>query len=297
MKFIFLILLLLAAVSIKAASHYINRTATGTTTGASWANAWTNLTNIVFTRGDTYYVAGGTYNANVIWSKAASGETWIYVKKANAADNSGDAGWNASFATDQAIFNGRVIITTPFWDIDGVTGSRTNGHGIKMQDLAGQGIGTLLLEGIAKGLSLKHLEIRNSVYNAPTGIDSLWDNGLGGNKTNWYIGYCYIHECSKDAVSINNINGGTSYSDYSLLFENNWVSEDGGALNGDHGQGFKVQGDSGWVIIRNNVFANNSGTAVIAFLGTSGVYTNFLFYNNIFYKDRIADFPIISPAR
>src|SRR5688572_28493158 len=56
-----------------AAVHYIRAGAAGTKDGSSWANAWPTLSSAKWTRGDTYYIAGGTYNENVVIAVAESG--------------------------------------------------------------------------------------------------------------------------------------------------------------------------------------------------------------------------------
>src|SRR5689334_3118293 len=121
------------------AVHYIRVGATGLNDGSSWANAWTSFSSVAWARGDTYYLAGGTYNltAFIYIRESPSGTSRITIKKANAADNSGDAGWNPTYATNVAYINGPadnlfevIDLERGYVTIDGVTGSGTSGHGI-----------------------------------------------------------------------------------------------------------------------------------------------------------------------
>ncbi len=55
--------LLLMAFSAAAANKYVRAGAGGTGTGADWTNAYTSLPNPL-TRGDTYYIADGSYSGS-----------------------------------------------------------------------------------------------------------------------------------------------------------------------------------------------------------------------------------------
>jgi hypothetical protein len=272
--------LLLSILQSSAAVHYIRAGASGSQDGSSWVNAWGTLSAVKWIRGDTYYLAGGTYAGGVI-SATDSGTLWITVKKANAADNAADS------------FTSVVSLQGSRYEINGVTGSGTSGHGIKFHDAAGTHWGLGMVDG-AGGYKLYHLEIRNAAYNSYNSNKALWDNSTV--RKGLHIRYCWIHEASNDGTSLNNLRG-TSYSDFGLLFEDNYLTETGGAGDGGHGQGMKFQGSNSYCIIRNNVFRNNSGTATIAFLDVPGdAHTFFRIYGNIFYKTDLARFPLTSPA-
>src|ERR1017187_8394658 len=56
-------LMLLLSLTCQAATHYVRASATGSNDGSSWASAFTSIpTSLV--RGDTYYIAGGTFPGN-----------------------------------------------------------------------------------------------------------------------------------------------------------------------------------------------------------------------------------------
>ena len=114
-----------------AANHYIRQGAAGTGSGLDWTNACTDFTGACavgsLVRGDTYYVADGTY-AGRTFSTAASGTTLITIKKATVADHGIATGWSDSFgdgacpASTCAQFSGAWVFTTPYWLVDGQTG-------------------------------------------------------------------------------------------------------------------------------------------------------------------------------
>ncbi|HYA13951.1 MAG TPA: hypothetical protein VEF33_06395, partial [Syntrophales bacterium] len=252
-----------------AANHYIRAGATGSNNGSSWANAWTTFAAVTWTRGDTYYVAGGTYTENVS-IPSLSGTSWIIVKKANVTDNGSDAGWDASYASTQAVIQGELTSSASYLEINGVTGgngiteaSATYGIYIYNSNLSYPVV-------YASGTSfiyLHYIDIEGAGYTEPSSQDGFyWNNP--SNQKGLHLAHCWIHNVSRNGVTLSNAVG-TSWSDYSLLFENNLLSETGGVTNpDDHGQGMQWYGGTDqYTVIRNNVFRNITGTASIAFLG------------------------------
>jgi len=109
---------------VSAATKYVWCGATGTGTGADFTNAYTDLPSLV--RGDTYVVAGSTtctypeHNFNT----AESGTTLITVRHANATDDGGVAGWQASFGTATAKWSSaRWIFRQGYYLMDGRFGT------------------------------------------------------------------------------------------------------------------------------------------------------------------------------
>src|SRR5262245_44026348 len=85
--------LLWLTVSVQAANHYIRSGATGN--GSDWTNASSALpTSLV--RGDTYYIADGSYSGYTV-DDAVSGTQVITLKKATAADHGTDTGWVSTY--------------------------------------------------------------------------------------------------------------------------------------------------------------------------------------------------------
>lgn len=85
-----LILSVLTIVSISfqidAATWYVDRGATGSNNGQSWANAWNNTTSINWgsvTAGDTIYIAGGSYSS---FTATSSGTANNYITIARSLE-------------------------------------------------------------------------------------------------------------------------------------------------------------------------------------------------------------------
>lgn len=119
-----------------AANHYVRSGASGDGSGSDWTNACTDFIGSCavasLVRGDTYYVATGTY-ASLVLTTAESGSLVIRIQGATASDHGTDTGWSSSFGVDvtQATFNSalnvgvysNIYIRTSYWDIDGMVGS------------------------------------------------------------------------------------------------------------------------------------------------------------------------------
>ncbi len=105
----------------QAANHYIRDGATGTAPCSDWsmANACDSLPATLI-RGDTYYVADGTYPGRTLDTETASNLV-ITIRKATASDHGTDTGWLSTFGDGQATFTGPFDFETHDWVIDGQT--------------------------------------------------------------------------------------------------------------------------------------------------------------------------------
>lgn len=109
-----------------SADHYIRDGASGD--GSSWANACDDFADSCavssLVRGDTYYVATGTYAART-WNRATSGTDVITIKRATVAAHGADS------ATWQDAYDGHVTwgytqtFSSNYWVFDGVTSPET----------------------------------------------------------------------------------------------------------------------------------------------------------------------------
>lgn len=284
-----------------AANKYIRTGATGSNNGSGWANAYRSFASVVWTRGNTYYLAGGTYNENVTIPLEESGASWIIIKKANAADNSGDAGWDTAYATTQAVINGYAYIYYGYIEIDGVTGSGTSGHGIKFNMSTDPSLaGILWFYG---GYSpsprhVHHVEVRGAgMANTVNGVDGIYWNSTKANSKGFHISNCWIHEVTRSGITTGNTVG-TSYSDYGILIENNVISETGSNIPAIHGQGLQLSyvASNAYSIIRNNIFRNVSGTGNIVYMSGGAVHSQSRVYNNVFYYTDLATYGTASPG-
>lgn len=283
--------MLLAAFTCEAADRHIRAGATGANDGSDWTNAYTTIPNPLV-RGDTYYIAGGTYTGDVTIASAESSTTRVTIRKATVSAHGSETGWDAGYATGQAVIEGSVIINNGYLTIDGVTGSGRTGHGIKIIDtVVSSGNAIITVASGAQSLELAHLEIEGPGMGYSVGASGFKQNNISTTVKGHHLHHIYAHDISQNGYFFVNIVG-TSYSDYGLLFEDNVLDNSGYNIAGQHGQGIQcgsgaaASAQSYW-IIRNSIFYNVTGTADIACLGYS-VNDNFLIYNNLFYNENLS---------
>lgn len=284
----------LLALPLCAANLYIRPGGAGSADGSDWNNAcpwFTSGSCATPVRGNTYYVAGGTYNnATVTLSTANSGTTLITIKKANAAENSGVAGWDASFASTQAVFNqsaaGSPIITfqAAYWVLNGVTGggpgSWKTGHGFKFNATrqSSNVHNCVDTNDTAGNISISHIEC---VGNSSTNGED--DNASGGSNDgiaitdgdNYYIGYNYIHDQGRCNIFWR---GSNSTIEYNYLTHNE-------STDFQHSEmiAAEASGDTAItnVTFRFNMFVEGEGTGALV-MHCDGCKI----YGNVFWKER-----------
>lgn len=278
-------LLILLPLNIFAANNYIRAGASGDNDGTNWTNAYTTLPK-TYKRGDTYYIASGTYNGNWAINSAESGSTWTYIIKATVAGHGTDTGWIDSYAIGQAVINGSLTINNSYIEIDGVTGSKNSGHGIKVSHSTCANAGNVIhLETGKSHIHLHHIEAAGSGFSyGATGCDGFYQNNQTATG-DVHVSFSWIHEVTRNGLTLGN-HQGTGWSDASLgfLFENNRLERTGGCTDPDiHGQGVQAgyAATQSYHVYRNNVFIDILGSANIAYLGDT-TNSNIRIYNNIF---------------
>jgi len=130
MKRLLLLIALLIPSLAQAATVYIRDGGTGS--GASWSDALDNLPSTL-TRGNTYYVADGSYGAYT-FNTAASGSTPVTIIKATVASHGTSTGWSDTYGDGQAVF-GSISLITPYLIFNGQTRTETT----RMEQPAGYG--------------------------------------------------------------------------------------------------------------------------------------------------------------
>src|SRR5689334_15303512 len=96
------LILLLCALPVRsfAANHYVRAGAAGNGNGTDWTNACKDFSGSCasssLVRGDTYFVAAGTYGALQL-KTPDSGTLVITIQRATASAHGTDTGWQASF--------------------------------------------------------------------------------------------------------------------------------------------------------------------------------------------------------
>lgn len=127
-----LLLAILPLCANAADNHYIRDGGSGD--GSAWNNALDDLPATLI-RGDTYYIADGSY-AGYQFNDLESGTTVITIKKATVADHGTETGWDNAYGDGVATFTGFLYFMTDDWVFDGQVGggpgSWQSGHGFKV---------------------------------------------------------------------------------------------------------------------------------------------------------------------
>lgn len=142
-KLLFILLFILLLPSLFAAEKYYRQGASGSGTGNNWTDAYTSWATAygAVNRGDTLWVADtSTSIGSVTLNKAASGSTYLTIRKATAAAHGTETGWNSTYGDGQAVF-GDVEIITPYHIFDGATRTETT----RMEAPAGYGFRVIAL--------------------------------------------------------------------------------------------------------------------------------------------------------
>jgi len=151
-------LLVLLSLPAMAADKFVREGAAGANDGSNWTDAWTSLTTAEasLSRGDTLWVADGSYTGNVTFNVATSGTTAITVKKATAAAHGTETGWSSAYGDGQAVIGSWLSFTTDYWVVDGAC-SWPTGVGFKVNCTSATGKGSLRSSGTQNLFSGIHL--------------------------------------------------------------------------------------------------------------------------------------------
>src|SRR3990172_824264 len=210
MKKILIILFLILTLPcfVYAANICVGASATGSGNGSDWNNqaAWSGVS---FVRGNTYYLADGSYGGKSLIT-ATSGSTWIYVKKAIESDHGTATGWLSSYGDGQATFTAEISFGTSYWEFNGQTRNENNwretaSYGFRINVGIGEGIYCLYFdEGTYGNITVKYVDM-----GSPSGV---WTNTTaipikmttGTSRSNLYFGYLHIHNSGLPIHSRNN---------------------------------------------------------------------------------------------
>lgn len=269
-----LLVLLLSLSFTHAVNHHVRAGATGTADGTDWTNAYTDLP-ATLTRGDTYYIADGSY---VVYDfdDADSGTTLINILKAVETAHGTDTGWNSTYGDGQAIWPGDMIIDVGYINFDGIVGSGISGHGFKIATVGGQKgfrLNTTFAIPFRVGSTIAHTEIAGSGLDTEVANDGIFCF----LTSDLALQYLYIHDMGRTQIF-------TSFCDritmeYSVLARNsNSPSQ--------HSEGWAGQGGQG-NIIRYNRFEDIEGTGIIIILSRGANFRgadNWEIYGNVFWQ-------------
>ncbi len=290
-------LLFISGLSAEAASIYcVGPRATGNGSGSDWNNqaSWSSFTPV---RGNTYYVASGSY-AGRDFSTADSGSTLITITKATASVHGTDVGWSSTYGTGQAIFAGSgVSFSSDYWVFDGAIGNGSSSGGSDPSSygfyftppLSGSTIRPVVYNG-------SYVQIRHTAVTCPGPSGDIQQFGFSGQGAYVTADYTYANNCQvshwnqgSDNV-ISNSYMGTYWSSSSNhgvhveqvlrpVFFNNVITSCPIQCH-EPGGGSTTNVNNG--VFYNNVFVNITGTNGV-FKGTSsGAYINCVFYGNTY---------------
>ena len=297
-QFFSIVLILAMSSSVFAAYHYIKPSGSGD--GSSWTNAMAFPST--FVRGDTYYVAEGSYTGTKYFNTATSGTSSINFKKCGTSDGvcTAAAGYTASEHDGQAVF-GIVYVQTKYWLFDGVTGGGpgawTTGLGMKFQRVISQQANPPTF--LSGNFTFRHCEFDG-------------DNTAGSEQRALYTrqaenqlySYCWFHGYTSDTIKWDDANGSTI--EYSKISDNNpsapgvehpdiievqgWYTTTNLTVRysfitdfyltyifGAHGDidGYNIYGN-----IIHYISGDATGNGINGTLSSSGSISNIKFYNN-----------------
>lgn len=294
------LMLSLWAASADAAICYVRDggTATGTqgrdTNGGSWSQAYDQLSTAETNcpRGDTIYVADGTYSG-VTLNTAVSGTTPITIKKATIADHGTSTGWLDTYGDGQAQF-GRFNVSTGYWVINGQVRDESNPPYSWMTSSAyGFRIGEPTTEGTAidcqtfGGASWDGLEVAYVWFDAYTQTISEGTPTLEAHSIHFYLGGgagAYDGVWLHHNLATNGVNHFIMHDTNGALIEYNALTA-GQSTGNNHGESVNLYFSATNTTVRYNYFketymaAGHEATAVITQCCNGG--THFI-YGNLF---------------
>jgi len=268
-------LFLLWAGHVSAANHYVRSGSSGN--GSDWANAYGQLP-AKLVRGDTYYIARGTYGSYG-FNTPLSGTSYITIKKAINTDHGTDVGWQSAYGDGQAVFD-ISSVSSGHWKIDGQ--SRTglgSGHGLKFENRnPATGTKTFRFNNAVFNVIFTYVELAqagaNFTTDRPGHGDIIYSTSKGTRDIT--ISHCYLHDTSREFLLFQNAKN--------LTIEHNFF-ETSSERFGTHTNNIRI-----WtcdnIIYRYNVMKDAEGTGFIT--GAWGT-TNLEAYGNVFYRSPEAE--------
>lgn len=265
-----LILLIISSFAF-GANHYVRDGGSGD--GSAWNNAWDNLPASL-TRGDTYYVADGTYSSYT-FDDSESGSSVITVKKATESDHGTETGWSSAYGDGLATF-GQISFEEGYFTFDGnittidTYGFRVNGptgvgisQGISIYDSANP-IGNVIIRSVDVYFSASN-ESRGIKFNA----------GLNANCT---VDHVRVYNPGNDGLLLHTVSNIT-ISDIYVIGPNTY----GGSSV--HPDAFEIQGNSSENTIKNSRFNWNGQGIFWGEWPPDPSFGTWYIYGNVFWVD------------
>jgi hypothetical protein len=302
-----ILVLALLDLSASAANVYVRDGGTGN--GSAWDNAL-DLLPSTLVRGNTYYVADGSYDSGtIIISVATSGTNQIYIKKATIADHGTNTGWLDSYGDGQAILpafyiqGGSGYVTFDGQYKYGFRHNVPNGGNVAAFDLGN-------CDGSISNITFKYLEIvgpadgvRNFAYGAndsPRGIHVWGAYPSYGPFANMLISHCsfrglldnlYLIRCPNLIVEYTELSWSSSgtaaaHGNLAIMWEMENATWRYNYLHDFNCEGILCAGKANnWKVYGNVCWGNQSPNAnrfleLYESTTTPGYFTNHAIYNN-----------------
>lgn len=284
---------LLGALPTWATDHYVRDGGVCTVTCNAWNDAYDQLSSAeaAAVRGDTIYLADGTYAA-VVLNTAASGSTRITIKKCSASDHGTETGYLSTYCDGQAVISGDIQIYTDNWTITGSYRNESdwgdgNAYGIRTTTVSSDD-GQQSPNVCADNVILSYLNLGGAEGASFTGSEpdyAIYNQGRNGPNTcfTWTIDHNYLHNIAHFTMIQFNGTDGTTV-EYTL-FKNGWGKE---ALRG--------QSLAKNLIIRWNQFHDACGNTgapgegcsseIAIWDGGANAFDGNQIYGNIFFRTR-----------
>jgi hypothetical protein len=286
------------AAPLPGANHYVRAGATGSGNGSDWTNACTwfvgSCAPSSLVRGDTYYVASGTYNtATVNFNTPESGSSVITIKKATVADHGTSTGWSDSFASgpakivEDASQNSVINFGSGYWVFDGQTGggpgSWKTGFGFYVNTTRvsnpAPGIGTN--DNITGQITVRHVEVEGD-HGDGDGSGAANNDGISAGLTNNItFSHMYIHDQGRCSIFWRASNSTIQYS---------WMARNESTA-GEHSEGASIWSGIGTKVsnltFAYDVWEDIEGTGIIvATIDGMQVYGNVFFTTSAYNLSR-----------
>ncbi|MBN1889573.1 MAG: right-handed parallel beta-helix repeat-containing protein [Thermoflexales bacterium] len=240
----------------------------GTGDGSDWANAFSDLPEKLV-RGAKYYMASGIYSTGTsayhIFDEAEQGSLYIGVFKATPDDHGTDTGWEASFGQGLAQL-GQLQFISGYYEIDGQTGCRDQGHGFKVyiKDCTEQPTAIVFpWNSASRYVELRHIDMGLCGPTTFTAAQDVIYSYYG--ISNVIISDCYIHDANRAFIMM------IDWSD--VLLENNYFARSG---RQQESHALHLRSVSN-VSIRNNVFEDSQSSFI-----NMNEPTDVYIYSNVF---------------
>jgi len=277
-----IILLLLFCTSSWGANKYIRAGATGNGSGADWTNAYASFGAAGINdnagtgpRGNTYYVADGSYGSLTL-RNANSGTAVITIKKATVADHGTATGWSDGYGNGQATFGYTIVslASTSYYTFDGQvrnadwqTGG-TNQYGFAFTN-------NMRLDNAteARGphdVVFRYCDIKGGGRDTGRGDDVVYSLYGADNIT---FQFCALRDCDR-CIFLLRANPKNWLIDSCYMARNTSTP----AIHSE----LMSTTDGANMVWKNNVIEDIEGTAVWAFLN-NGTATGWQIYGNVIY--------------